>query len=400
MKILFLSTHNFATNPRFVKEVKLALDKGFEVEIICFEFNNWSYSFNQQLKEQLSAAKITIIPANRRPFWPWISSVLTEQTNRFLGKLLPLNGKRLSQAVSRRSNLLIREIRKKKGPYDLVVGHNPGALFPAWFAGNLFNCNSGFDIEDYHPGEGINPHEQALTKKLIGLYLPKMDYVTFAAPLMRKRTKEDIGLEGKNWVDVLNFFPKDEFTYDSNNKDGKLKIVWFSQNVNYNRGLEQVIPVLKNFQDQIELTLIGNKKEPFFSEYVAKSPWVKYLSPMSQKDLHQAMNAFDIGLAIEPGKDHNNTISLANKLITYFQAGLFVLASNTPSHVDFFSKFVEHGIATSLLEENLEKVFTGLSNNRIQIRKNAVIRNGNVQNRCWENEAKKLTAVWEAVVGE
>ena len=132
MKLLFISTLNLATNPRLFKEIELALDNGFEVEVVCFEFDNWSYTFNQQLKEKVSRAKFTIIPAGRSPFWPWAGSVFLEKAFRFAGKFVSLPDWALSHAVSRRSVLLTRAVKKISEEFDLVIGHNPGALYPAF----------------------------------------------------------------------------------------------------------------------------------------------------------------------------------------------------------------------------------------------------------------------------
>ena len=64
-KILFISTLNLATNPRLFKEIELALNADFEVDVVCFEFDNWSYEFNQQLKERIANARLTTIRAGR-----------------------------------------------------------------------------------------------------------------------------------------------------------------------------------------------------------------------------------------------------------------------------------------------------------------------------------------------
>ena len=112
MKILFVSTLNLATNPRFVKEIKLALTNGFSAEVICFEFDNWSYDFNRQLVGELSGAKFHIIPAGRKPFLPWAASVVWEKFYRLTGALIPLPPALRSKGISRRSGLLVKEIKK------------------------------------------------------------------------------------------------------------------------------------------------------------------------------------------------------------------------------------------------------------------------------------------------
>lgn len=377
--------------------MRLALQEGCEVEVVCFEFNNWSYAFNQQIMQEFKEAKVHIIQAGRKPFLPWAVSVFLEQFLRVTARVIPLKGWALSQSVSRRTYLLIRKIKTLAGNFDMVVGHNPGALYPTYFAGKRFQSKTGFDVEDYHPGEGDDKKVQGFTKKLMNTYLPKMDYVSFASPLMKNETISDIGKEGRHWVDVYNFFSREEFSEPRSNSENILKIVWFSQNVNYKRGLEQVIPVLDHFKDSIELTLIGNRKEIFFENFLSAYPFVKYLPPMDQQSLHKKLSEFDVGLAIEPGKDDNNLIAWSNKLLTYFQTGLFVLATDTPAHRDFLNRFPMHGIALPLQEEYAQLSIEKLLAQSKSIKSEKQKRFYAARSYGWEREAEKLLEVWNLV---
>ncbi|MCC7379880.1 MAG: hypothetical protein IT255_11000, partial [Chitinophagaceae bacterium] len=369
MRILFITTLNLATNPRLFKEIKLALDNHFRVEVICFEFENWSYSFNQQLKQQVANAKFNIIPAGRKPFFPWAISVFWEKFYRTIGTFISLPLHLQSMGISRRSSLLVKTLKSINGHFDLVIGHNPGALYPTYYAANKFKAKAAFDVEDYHPGEGGNKKEQALTFNLMKELLPKMYYVSFAAPLIKNKHLQDCGVEGKNWITILNYFPQNDFVLgDKTKENGKLKLVWFSQNIDYKRGLEQIIPVLDKYKEKVQLTLIGNCKEAFASQYLSGRPHINVIHPLEQKELHKSMRNFDIGLAIEPGKDKNNFIALANKLITYFQAGLYILASDTPAHIAFFKEYSLHGKAVSLEMENISSVLDQLLMNMSGIR--------------------------------
>lgn len=397
MKILFISTLNLATNPRFYKEIVLAKKNGFEVEVICFEFNNWSYDFNKELLQSLGETKIHLIPGNRKPFYPWAKSVFTETLFRKKAKWLKLKDRQLSQAVTRRSNLLIEYINRLKGNYDLVIGHNPGALYPTRYAADKFGCRCGFDVEDYHPGEGDDKYLQQLTKTLMNEYLPKMNYVTFAAPLMKEMHTRDMGEEGEEWHVIMNFFPKDQFVFSESDRSEPLQIVWFSQNVNYKRGLEQWIPALKYFEKEIELTLIGNKKEPFFSEYVEGNTFIKYVEPMKLEELNKHICTNDVGLAIEGGKDYNNKISVPNKLITYYQAGLYILATDTPGQKEFMKSHPHSGMILSPASEGfMDKLAQVIaSKDSIRRTKRERFRNASVFN--WERESEKLVEVWDAM---
>lgn len=346
----------------------------------------------------LGARPVHLIPGNRKPFLPWACSVFKEQLYRGLGKILPLNSRFLSQAVSRRSDLILNRVDKLKGPFDLVIGHNPGALYPTWYAAKKFGCKCGFDVEDYHPGEGENKYLQSLTKKLMNGLLAKMDYVTFAAPLMSERHAEDLGKKGKLWQVVHNLFPANELQFVAADSDGPLRLLWFSQNVNYNRGLEQCIPHLKALRGKVHLTVIGNKKEPFFSEYIQDNPDVSYMEPIDQSDLNRLICHFDVGLAIEQGKDYNNMIALSNKLISYYQAGLYILASDTPAQKRFFQEHPDHGMAVPLQSEFVADALRTLLKDQQGIRLNKAKRFRQASEKNWEGESERLGAIWRTVL--
>jgi glycosyltransferase involved in cell wall biosynthesis len=49
-------------------------------------------------------------------------------------------------------------------------------------------------------------------------------------------------------------------------------------------------------------------------------------------------SGFDIGLALEPGRDLNNQIALSNKIFTYLLAGNAVIFSDTPAQKKFHAE--------------------------------------------------------------
>lgn len=107
------------------------------------------------------------------------------------------------------------------------------------------------------------------------------------------------------------------------------------------------------------------------------------------------MGNFDIGLAIEPGKDKNNFIALANKLITYFQSGLYILASDTPAHIDFLNTFPQHGMAVNLEKENVPSALNKLLLSAKEIQENKNTRMAASAAYSWEKESEKLLQLWK-----
>jgi hypothetical protein len=393
-KILFLTTHNLATNPRLVKEIRLAIGKLFQVEIICFEFKNWSYKFNQVLIEELQATgvKIHCIPAGRTPFLKWILSVFTEVISEYFLYIFPGSLLLLSNAISRRNSLLLVELKKIDNA-DIVIGHNPGAIYPTYSAGKRFKCKTGFDVEDYHPGEGTNKKQQRLVRKLMTVMLPRFSYVSFASPLIEKAVLQDVNSDVTNWFTVFNYFSAADFI-EPPKIFGPVKMVWFSQNIDGGRGLELILKFVKKSCADVELHLFGNLNKQFCIEQAAELSNVTIHAPVSQTELHKSMADFDIGLATDIAVDINRELAVTNKLLVYLQAGLYVLATNTKAHSFILDSFPLHGKIFDYTSVDLEQAIAYVLVNKEKLRGLRMERFKQIRKQNWEDESNKLYLVW------
>lgn len=391
MRVLFLTTHNLATNPRLVKEIKLALDLGFKIELICFEFDNWSKEINETLKQELKDVTIIPIPAGKKPFAPWLRSVTKETLCRALGKYFTIPISFLAQAVSRRNALLIKHLSKAIKP-QIVIGHNPGALWATVVAGKKFECKAGFDVEDYHPGEGHNYHQQQLSKRLMNRCLPLFNYVSFASSLIKDEVAKHVVKQGGNWFTVLNYFPSSEFL-DPVDLTGPVKMIWFSQNISNGRGLEIILPYIKK-SPHIELHLFGNLHPVFFEQYLSGADNIKIHTPLPQIELHHELANFDIGLALEPAKDRNNELAVSNKLLAYLQAGLYVLGTNTTAQKDMLDALPDHGYCFDHKTKSADEVLNNILSQIDTIRSKRKWRFENFRKQSWEKECRVLKKAW------
>lgn len=393
MKILFLTTNSLATNPRLYKEILLAKQSGFLPKVICFEFNNWSKEINEALITKLNGVEVISIPAGRSPYFIWFRSVVTETVFRIMGKFISLPLPALSQAVSRRSNLII-ETLDKVSKADWVIGHNPGAIWPALSAAKKFNCKVGFDVEDYHAGEGHNKYIQSLTRKLMVATLPKMNYVSFASPLIMQRVKADMKFDKGNWFVVLNYFPISDFKVPISLIKEPAKMVWFSQNINAGRGLELILPFVKKANGKVELHLVGNLDTGFYEKCLKGISNIIIHPPMPQNELHHSLDNYDIGLALEPAKDVNNQLAISNKIMAYLQAGLFIMATNTPAQETLLKDLPGHGVCIDYRNDNAELVFEKTLTELNVIRGQRTMRYKSFENRNWETVSMDLLTEW------
>jgi hypothetical protein len=120
---------------------------------------------------------------------------------------------------------------------------------------------------------------------------------------------------------------------------------------------------------------------------------------MSQKELHLQLSQYDAGLAIEDaGSDFNRDICLTNKIWSYFQAGLYIIASDTTAQQLFISQYAQNGICISLDAENLDHQINSLLQNKQQIRIAKSVRIEQAASVNWENESAILKQKWNDVL--
>jgi len=393
-RILFLTTLNLACNPRLVKEIRLALEADMQVSLICFRFNNWSHEINKNLLAEFNELDIHQIDAGRKSFLPWLLSSIAEKSGRYCSRFFNLPDSWLAATVSKRSVLLTKALKKIPSA-DWVVGHNPGAIYPAYKAAQQFNCKSGFDVEDYHPGEGSDSLLQEATLKLMRKHLPQFNYVSFASESILKETVAQIkNIDNNNCFVVNNSFPEKEFRAPSDVYDEKMRLVWFSQHIDKGRGLEQLIQIADKHADKIVVTLFGNLNDDFKNRYIAGKKGIIMGGVWPQVTLHQSLGNYDIGLAIEPGKDLNNELALSNKLLAYLQSGLYVLATDTREQLLFMENHTVSGVIVkkdfSDLEVTLLKLFSGLK----ELRNKRENRFMHAQQFTWEKSAGVLAKKW------
>ncbi|MBX2935133.1 MAG: hypothetical protein KF825_12885 [Ferruginibacter sp.] len=394
-QILFITTHNLATNPRLVKEMELALQNNFAVSVICFEFNNWSRQLNEELKNKFgSKINYTGIPGNRKPLWPWLMSSLLFILSKWVLIFLPQSKFWLSVRCNKRSWLLMQALKKMSGNYQLLLAHNAGSFYPALQFATKHNIPLGIDLEDYHPGESKQERINNFFKQLNRAILPKATFITAASPDILEHSEKDLGVALKNKRVVLNYFPSTEFELSVANNSAGLSLVWFSQNISFGRGLEQLIPVIKN-NPSIALHLFGHCNAHFKNQWLNDAENIHVHHPLPQVQLHRRLSQFDVGLAIEPGKDLNNELALSNKMLAYFQSGTFILASNTPAQSRFLNLFPEHGLVSGLQTPELKQAMETLLQQKESIRALAKQRFEKARLHNWEIESQSLLELWK-----
>ncbi len=124
------------------------------------------------------------------------------------------------------------------------------------------------------------------------------------------------------------------------------RLFWLSQTIGTNRGIEDIVAAMHLLNDPyLELHLFGNLPDGDFRTFIENQDplQIKIHPPVPPSEIDSIAGQFDIGLAMETAYCLNNDIALSNKIFTYIQAGLAVIASDTTAQREFIDRYPDTG---------------------------------------------------------
>lgn len=239
----------------------------------------------------------------------------------------------------------------KKNRSDLYIAHNLGALPAAALAAKCHGAKVGYDAEDLHSGQYTSASDNMylLNKYIEEKYFPFVDYFSAASPLIAEHYQQMYPYLRP--VVINNVFPKTNFPApEQRDAAESLKLFWFSQTVGMHRGLELVIKAIARSNRNIQLHLLGScSAEDYKSlrELEQRSGLATtqlfFYEPIAAADIFAFAAQFDIGMASEIAETLNRDICLTNKIFTYLQCGLAILASDTQAQRLFMEQYPQSG---------------------------------------------------------
>jgi len=151
--------------------------------------------------------------------------------------------------------------------------------------------------------------------------------------------------------------------------------------------------IIEPFLAQLE-TLKQVVLHPSFS--LRSSVSLKIMSPMTQSDLHAELANHDVGLALEfSDTDLNRQLCLTNKILAYAQAGLYILATDTPAQSAFMAQQPQQGVVCGQTPEAIAAALSKIIESSQEIKQQTLERFGKGKELAWEKEREKLKAIWE-----
>lgn len=346
MKILLVTTGQPSLNPRLVKEADTLAANGFNVTVLYAYWNEWGTDLDKALLSARSWKAICVGGnPHTQPFTYFISRLIY-RFSRFAEKNTRI-GYFNKFALARSTFFLMRSAKKHIA--DLYIGHNLGALPAVVKAAKKHRKKCGFDAEDFHRYEISDDNKDfdvKLKSSVENKYIPQLNYLTASSTQITDAYTELF--PSLKPVTILNVFPADaKISLPALNASPVVKLFWVSQTIGIKRGLEDVIQALQLLQQcKFELNLLGhhtNETKAYIERTNHGVASIYYHKPVAPDALSGFASNFDIGLALEPGFSFNNNNALSNKIFTYMQAGLAIIASDTIAQQYFINKYPQIG---------------------------------------------------------
>lgn len=346
-RIVLITSGQPSLNPRLVKEADALATAGYHVTVLYAYWNDWGDGLDATL---LATRKWQSVCAGGNP--------KNEKVIYFFSRLIHKLAKSVTRiglfgcfsdfAIARSSKSLISTA--KKYPADLYIGHNLGALPAVIKTAKLYNARSGFDAEDFHRQEisdDKNSNHYKVVKHAEDKYFKYLDFMTASSPQIADAYKKLY--PNLNLLTILNVFPVSYRTQTVPYCELQpIKLFWFSQTIGFNRGLNDIAKALRLLKStKFELHLLGylakERMQGFIEQELNGIGNIFFYEPVPPDELIDFASKFDIGLALEPAFCKNNDIALSNKLFTYLQAGLAVIATDTKAQKYFLEKHPQIG---------------------------------------------------------
>lgn len=407
-KIVLITSTQPSINPRLVKEADTLADLGLDVTVIYQYWNKWATKADSTLLPQKKWKAVRVGGSPNEGKFLYYFTRLFHRLFRILRKYIGLDYGIAEHSIGRCTYLLYREAIKHRA--ILYIGHNPGALAPTIQAAKKVSSKAGFDAEDFHRNEYSSDatHLDVLTKAYLEKkYYSLADYITTASPLISLEYQKLF--PNLKFNTILNVFPKSGLIFKEE-QNTWLKVFWFSQTIGYNRGIEEIIEavnICNSHNIKIQIHLLGNPRDYVINDlnaltkrYNFHPSQIQYYSPIPSDSIPHFASKFDIGMATEIGTPYNRDICLTNKIFTYIQAGLAIVASDTSAQKEFINLCSACGMLYNRGDvDSLASVLQYYYDNRHELKKarseSHRLANSELN---WETESEKFVNVVNEVL--
>jgi glycosyltransferase involved in cell wall biosynthesis len=320
-------------NPRVWKEANSLASAGYRTSVLTVVYDNLKLKYDRELlHSSVDYQPVVDLSKESGSYSDVYLSRLRRKSAQILKKYFRIDTVRLM--VYRPSKLLKAALNLNA---DLYIAHQETGLF---IGNELLKKGKrvAFDIEDWYSRDYVNSMRAIKLLDLAESFaLKNASYVSCPSDSMSDSLTSHFSLTERPCT-IYNGFSIIENDNILNSNIEKDSLVWFSQVIGPNRGLETLVKAMALIRKPMKVHLAGDAMPSFKQELEAgfsKTCHQLYFhSAMEHHQLLPFISTFGIGLAIENNFPTSRETTITNKILQYVQAGISILATNTKGQIE------------------------------------------------------------------
>ena len=410
-KITIVSGIQLSDNPRVVKEAATLARAGYAVEVLCSLLKPEDELRNRRLEEAHPFVTRRIVDTSssetkRRLGWQW-----ARLKRRIVTTVCRRTGREsVAQLGYAASGLLQTCISR---PADLYSLHLPQAM---WVGSRLLQRGArvSVDLEDWYSedlrAEDLASSPVRLLRENESTVLRGAAFASTTSHVLSEALADCYGCSRP--IVLYNAFslserrPGDLPPHERPREDpGRARIGWVSQVIGPDRGLEQLVTATQYLRNPVEMHLTGRCRSGMAERLRQKlhpACGLFFHEQVAHEDLLSLMQTYDIGFAGELAHNRSRSLTVTNKILHYFLAGIPAVASDTLGQLEVCRQAPEASRVYSQRDaRSLAAAIDSLLENPEVLRraKQAAWEAGTTRF-CWEENAGRLLACVQNAIGD
>jgi glycosyltransferase involved in cell wall biosynthesis len=379
IKICILVSNSLRKDPRVIKQIKCALEEGFEVNFIGLRDPKYSKTFLENV-----GCNIQMIDLGDS-YVGHLKSVFKKLYRKWMQFYLPIKW--------------ITKINP-----DVIHANDFDTLLQSFIASKLCRAKVLYDSHEIC-AENIGVSNNKIHKKIIiffeRLLVGKVGAMVSVSNAAAQYFSDTYNISKP--VVITNCPYRENSKILVHKKNEEFEVIYQGLMIK-GRGYEEFVQSAKYLNDKIKLVLRGYGSIEYALKKIITdnnlNNKVRFDGPVEIKDIVQKASESNLGVVLTQPVNINFKYTVSNKIFEYIQAGLPVLMSDIPEH-RFLNKEFNFGIiVTDFSPENIAKTINEIAADQDKynlLRKNA---NEAAKLLCWENESRKLISLYRELASK
>jgi glycosyltransferase involved in cell wall biosynthesis len=286
---------------------------------------------------------------------------------------------------------------------DMLVANDLDTLLAVFLASRLKALPAVYDSHEYFtelPELVGRKWVRKIWESIEAMMLPSITHAYTVSASIAKEYKQKYGIN----MEVIRNLPyriEKKLKPLTSLRNGNESIIIYQGSLNMGRGLELAIRAMQ-FTNNVRLIIAGagylEHELRQLTKTLALQEKIHFAGRLSPDELRQYTAQADLGISLEENLGLSYYYALPNKLFDYIQARIPVLVSDLPEMAGVVHQYEIGKVISTIDPRELARTFTEMLTDRIK--RNVWLANLEKASAglCWENEEKKLAAVYHQVI--